>query len=303
MTSFVSTVVVIWTSSVGGSPTVATLRTPPIRGVSWARRSLVATRTMRAGARTSALLMVEPSRWPTIRPSQAAQLLLRLLQPGPHVHRAVHRRGGRAVFAGVLPLACAPVELAEAEVAVGDERAHAELVGEGHGLPVGGFGLLGIRGIAMRGDLAQSPESPRLVRPTLVVTGKIEGLTGKPDRILDSVGHPWRQSPGLPPPRRPLPGPPPARRAPGAPRPGRAPRAAPPRRNAHGSGRLRGTRCCSGNIPAHDDGRQCSGRPDPSADLPRPGGGNPHGPARRQGRGGQPPQRGRGHSITRNGTS
>ena len=32
------------------------------------------------------------------------------------------------------PLARAPVELAEAEVAVGDERAHAELVGQGHRL-------------------------------------------------------------------------------------------------------------------------------------------------------------------------
>jgi hypothetical protein len=36
-----------------------------------------------------------------------------------------------------------PVELAEAEVAVGDERAHAELAGEGQRLAVVAFGVLG----------------------------------------------------------------------------------------------------------------------------------------------------------------
>jgi hypothetical protein len=43
---------------------------------------------------------------------------LYLLQIEPHIHLAVHRRGGGEVFLGFLPLARAPVELAEAEVAV-----------------------------------------------------------------------------------------------------------------------------------------------------------------------------------------
>ena len=50
---------------------------------------------------------------------------LGLIQPESHVHFAVHRDRGRKVFAGLLMLACASVELAEAEVAVGDNRTHA----------------------------------------------------------------------------------------------------------------------------------------------------------------------------------
>jgi len=43
---------------------------------------------------------------------------------------AVQRRGGGEVLAGLLALVRAPVEFGEAEVAVGDERAHAALLGE-----------------------------------------------------------------------------------------------------------------------------------------------------------------------------
>src|SRR4030095_15460160 len=50
---------------------------------------------------------------------------LRLLQPVRHPHLAVRRRRGGEVLAGLIALARAPVELAEAEVAVGDEGAHA----------------------------------------------------------------------------------------------------------------------------------------------------------------------------------
>src|SRR6267142_4846082 len=61
--------------------------------------------------------------------SEAACRFLRLLQPKSHAHLAAHRRGCREVFAGVLTPAHASVELAEAEVTVGEDRAHAELVG------------------------------------------------------------------------------------------------------------------------------------------------------------------------------
>lgn len=49
---------------------------------------------------------------------QLPRLRLRLLQPEPHVHLAVHRRGGREVQSGLLLLARASVELAETKVAV-----------------------------------------------------------------------------------------------------------------------------------------------------------------------------------------
>jgi len=42
-----------------------------------------------------------------------------LLQPVRHAHLAVHRRQGGEVLPGLLLLTRAPVELAEAEVAVG----------------------------------------------------------------------------------------------------------------------------------------------------------------------------------------
>ena len=103
-------------------------------------------------------------------------MALRLLQPEAHVHLAIHRRRRGEVLLRLLTLAHASVELAEAEVAVGDDRAHAQLNGEGHGLPEGGFGFFGSRRIAMRCDLAQNQQRQRLLRPSLVVAGEREGL-------------------------------------------------------------------------------------------------------------------------------
>jgi hypothetical protein len=59
------------------------------------------------------------------------------------------------VLPGLLALARAPGELAEAEVAVGHQRTHTQLFGERHGLAVMGFGGLDLRGFPMRGDLAE----------------------------------------------------------------------------------------------------------------------------------------------------
>src|SRR5712692_158749 len=53
-----------------------------------------------------------------------------LLQPEPHVHLAVHRRRHGEVLLSLLALAGAPVELAETEVALRDERPHAARFGE-----------------------------------------------------------------------------------------------------------------------------------------------------------------------------
>jgi hypothetical protein len=60
------------------------------------------------------------------------QLRLRLLQPVRHAHLAVHRRRGREVLLRLLTLARTPVELTEAEVAVGDDGDDV-LAGEGRG--------------------------------------------------------------------------------------------------------------------------------------------------------------------------
>src|SRR5262245_33352588 len=67
---------------------------------------------------------------------QLACLRFRLLEPERHVHVPVHHGRGDEVFAGLLALARASVELAEAEVAVGDERPHAARLGERQRLAV-----------------------------------------------------------------------------------------------------------------------------------------------------------------------
>jgi hypothetical protein len=73
---------------------------------------------------------------------RVSQLSLRLLEVKPHVHLAVHRRSEGEVLARLLVLSGTPVELAEAEVTVGDERAHAELAGADQRLAVVAFGVL-----------------------------------------------------------------------------------------------------------------------------------------------------------------
>ena len=57
-----------------------------------------------------------------------------MLQPKIHIHIAVHRGGHCEVLLRLQSLTGAAGELAEPEVAVGDEGAHAARLGEGQGL-------------------------------------------------------------------------------------------------------------------------------------------------------------------------
>src|SRR6516165_1533643 len=66
---------------------------------------------------------------------------LRLGQPEAHVHLAIHRGGGGQGLLRLCLVASPAVELAETEVAVGDERAHVELGRPRQRLLVGGFGF------------------------------------------------------------------------------------------------------------------------------------------------------------------
>jgi hypothetical protein len=68
----------------------------------------------------------------------------------------------------LLALARAPVELAEAEVTVGDKRAHAAWLGERQRLAVVGLAALGIESLGMGRDVAEQVQRVRRVRP---VTG------------------------------------------------------------------------------------------------------------------------------------
>ena len=91
---------------------------------------------------------------PPWRLGEFLQLSLRLLEPEAHVHLTVHRRGGGEVLPRLLALARARSQLPEAEVAVGDERAHAARLGEGQRLAVVSLAALGIEPLGVGRDVA-----------------------------------------------------------------------------------------------------------------------------------------------------
>ena len=101
------------------------------------------------------------------------------------------------ILAGVLRLAGAAVELAQAEVAVGDERAHAVQLGECQRLPVVGRAAFGIELVRMARDVAEQvqrmgrkaglaprgfnraiAQAPRLVEPAEQQTGATHRVVG-----------------------------------------------------------------------------------------------------------------------------
>jgi hypothetical protein len=85
----------------------------------------------------------------------------------------------------LLALARAPVQLAEAEVAVGDERAQAEFVGQRHSLAVA-FCRLNVGRLLTCRDFCEGPECPGLVATLVVLSGEIESMP----REVGSVSHP-----------------------------------------------------------------------------------------------------------------
>ena len=100
--------------------------------------------------------------------------------------------GRRQLGAGLLPLACLGIQGAEAEVAVGLERAHAEFLSQGEGLAVVGFGRLDLRGIAPRRNVAEEAQGIRLVAAFLVLTGERQRLLGEGVRLLQAASQQMR---------------------------------------------------------------------------------------------------------------
>src|SRR5207244_9619038 len=79
-------------------------------------------------------------------------LLFCLLPPVRHAHLAVHRRRRGEMLPRLITLARAPEQLAEAEVAVGDEGAHAARLGEHQRFLIVGLASLGIEPVGMGRD-------------------------------------------------------------------------------------------------------------------------------------------------------
>ena len=80
---------------------------------------------------------------------------------------ARYRSMAAEVRHGPAPAGPSDIQRAEAEVAVGLERAHAECLGQGEGLAVGGFGLFDLRGLTLRRNVAEEVQGIRLVSPFL----------------------------------------------------------------------------------------------------------------------------------------
>ena len=98
-----------------------------------------------------------------------------LLQPVRHPHRAVQRRGRREVGVRGARVACLAAKPGEAGVAMGDERLHADLLGEGQRGPVVRAGARDVRGPGARRDLAEQVPSHRLRTPRMLLAGDLEG--------------------------------------------------------------------------------------------------------------------------------
>ena len=92
---------------------------------------------------------------------------------------------GRQVPSAPARVARAPVELAEAEVAVGDERAHAELGGQGQWRRRSALRPSPHRDGQMRGNLAEEAEGPRLVAAFTALAGERHGAVGARAGVLD----------------------------------------------------------------------------------------------------------------------
>jgi hypothetical protein len=90
----------------------------------------------------------------------------------------------------MLLLADRGIQSAEAPVAVGLERAHAEFVGQGEGLEVVGLGLLSIGGISVGIDNAKLVQRVRLVSACLLLPSQVKRLAGVPPGLLAASRQP-----------------------------------------------------------------------------------------------------------------
>jgi hypothetical protein len=89
----------------------------------------------------------------------------------------------------LLLLASHGVQRAEAMMAVGHKRAHPQLVSQGEGLLVVGFGCSNLWGIVTRSNLTQEPQGPRFVSPLLVLAGKGKGALTVDYGVLSAPGE------------------------------------------------------------------------------------------------------------------
>ena len=97
--------------------------------------------------------------------------------------------GGGQLGTSLFSLSYLAIEGSEAEMTVGQERAHPEFLSQGAGLPIVRFGLLNLKRLAMSEALTEEPVCPGLVASLLVLLGEIERTFGKLPGILSTAGQ------------------------------------------------------------------------------------------------------------------
>src|SRR5262245_38172010 len=115
--------------------------------------------------------------------SRARGLDVGLLQPVRHLHLAVHPYRRSEMLLRQLALARAPVELAEAEVAVGDEGTHAEVAGQIERLAIETLRSIEIRRRCTRLDLGEESQDSCFVTPTAEATVGVEGVPSRDSSV------------------------------------------------------------------------------------------------------------------------
>src|SRR5215216_5188147 len=79
------------------------------------------------------------------------------------------------------------IQGAEAPVAVGLERAHAEFEGKRESFAVGGFSRLDRRGMAVRVDLAEEPQGPGLLTLLCVRAAELQATYRDCQRLVEAA--------------------------------------------------------------------------------------------------------------------
>jgi hypothetical protein len=85
-------------------------------------------------------------------------------QPKGHLHGTVQLDGGGQFGAGLGAAFALGAQHPEAEVAVGHERPHPQLLGQGEGLALVISGLIALWRLAPRSELAEETQGPSLMR-------------------------------------------------------------------------------------------------------------------------------------------
>ena len=119
--------------------------------------------------------------------AQVPHVRLGLLEPERHVHLAVHHHGLGEMLTRLLPLGGAQIESAEAEMAVGDEGAHLQFLGQGKRVAVLAAGVF--QGIVGGGHFAEEPQSPRFVRALTALAGQGQGASGNVEGVFKPPGE------------------------------------------------------------------------------------------------------------------